>query len=70
MNFLSNGMTLVQKGIVAFGAVWTVWGIIVFASGLKEHNGQDIKNGLLQAIGGAMIVVAAAWLTTIDFSFA
>lgn len=70
MDYLSQGMALISKGLIAFGGVWTVWGIVILASGLNEHNGQDIKQGMLRAIGGALIIAAAAWLTTIDFAFA
>lgn len=66
---LAQGMNIISKGMVAFGAVWTVWGIIVLAGGLNEHNGADIKQGMLRAIGGALVVAAAAWLTQIDFNF-
>ena len=39
------------------------------AGGLNDHNGQDIKQGVLRAVGGALIIAAAAWLTTIDVNF-
>ena len=68
-DFLARGMNIISSGLVAFGAVWTVWGVIVLAGGLNEHNGQDIKQGVLRAIGGALIGVAALWLTSIDFNF-
>lgn len=70
MNYLAQGLSIISKGIIAFGSLWTIWGIIIFATGLKEHNGQDIKNGLLQAIGGVLVIVAATWIATIDVSFA
>ncbi len=68
-DYLGQGMSLISKGLIAFGGVWTIWGIVVLAGGLNEHNGQDIKQGMLRAVGGALIIAAAAWLTTIDFSF-
>lgn len=68
-NYLQQGMNLISSGLLAFGAVWTIWGIVVFAGGLNEHNGQDIKQGMLRAIGGALIIAAAAWLTQINFNF-
>lgn len=39
------------------------------AGGLNDHNGQDIKQGVLRAVGGALIIAAAAWLTTINVNF-
>lgn len=69
-DYLTQGMSLISKGLIAFGSVWTVWGIVVLAGGINEHNGQDIKQGMLRAVGGALIIAAAAWLTSIDFNFA
>lgn len=69
MNYLGEGFNIISKGLIAFGGVWTVWGIVVMAGGLNDHNGQDIKQGVLRAVGGALIIAAAAWLTTIDVNF-
>ena len=69
MNYLEKGFEIVSKGLIAFGGVWAVWGIVVMAGGLNDHNGQDIKQGVLRAVGGALIIVAAKWLTTINVNF-
>ena len=69
MNYLEKGFEIISKGFIAFGGVWTVWGIVVMAGGLNDHNGQDIKQGVLRAVGGALIIAAAAWLTTINVNF-
>lgn len=69
MNYLEKGLEIISKGLIVFGGVWTVWGIVVMAGGLNDHNGQDIKQGVLRAVGGALIIAAAAWLTTINVNF-
>ena len=69
MNYLEKGFEIISKGLIAFGGVWTVWGIVVMTGGLNDHNGQDIKQGVLRAVGGALIIAAAAWLTTINVNF-
>lgn len=69
MNYLEKGFEIISNGLIAFGGVWTVWGIVVMAGGLNDHNGQDIKQGVLRAVGGALIIAAAAWLTTINVNF-
>lgn len=69
MDFLAQGLNIVSKGVIAFGSLWTIWGIIVLGAGLKDHNGQDIRNGLLQAVGGALVISASAWITQINVSF-
>ena len=53
MNYLQQGFSIISKGLIAFGGVWTVWGIVVMAGGLNDHNGQDIKQGVLRAVGGS-----------------
>lgn len=70
MDFLAKAMDIISKGMIVFGGVWTVWGIIILATGLNETNGHSIRDGVLRAISGALIIVAAAWLTTMDFNFA
>ena len=70
MDFLAQGLNIISKGVTAFGSLWIIWGIIVFGAGLKDHNGQDIRNGLLQAVGGALVISASAWITQINVSFA
>ena len=62
MNYLGEGFNIISKGLI-------VWGIVVMAGGLNDHNGQDIKQGVLRAVGGALIIAAAAWLTTINVNF-
>ena len=69
MNYLGEGFNIISKGLIAFSRVWTVWGMVVMAGGLNDHNGQDIKQGVLRAVGGALIIAAAAWLTTINVNF-
>lgn len=69
MNYLQQGLSIISKGLITFGGVWTVWGIVIFAGGLNDSNGHDIKKGILQAIGGALIIAASAWLLTIDVNF-
>lgn len=69
MDYLEKGFEIISKGLIAFGSAWTVWGIVVMAGGLNDHNGQDIKQGVLRAVGGALIIAAAAWLTTINVNF-
>ncbi len=69
MDYLAQGLSIISKGLIVFGGVWTVWGIVVLASGLNDHNGQDIKQGILRAVGGALVIVAAGWLASINVSF-
>ena len=69
-DYLAQGMGIISKGLIAFGSVWTVWGIIGLAGGINDNNGHEIKQGILKAVGGVLISVAAVWLAKIDFNFA
>lgn len=69
MSYLGDGLKIISQGLVVFGSAWSVWGIVVFAGGLNDHNGTDIKQGILRAVGGALIIFAARWLAGIDVNF-
>ncbi|MDY5129823.1 hypothetical protein [Actinotignum urinale] len=60
MNMLAQALDMFSKFAIIGGGIWTVWGIIVLAGGLKEQNGQQIQSGMWQAVGGGMIIAAAA----------
>lgn len=49
---------LVQFATIG-GGLWAIWGVIVLAGGLKDHNGPGIQAGVWQLVGGGMIVAAA-----------
>lgn len=59
MDMFNNVLQIVQKGVAAFGVFWIVWGLIVLGSGIKDKTAPDIKQGIGQIVGGAMIVSAA-----------
>ena len=65
MNFFTTVMGLVSKGVGAFGSFWIVWGVIVLAGGIKDKTAPEIKQGIGQIVGGAMIVAAAVYVTQI-----
>ena len=35
-----------------------MWGAVVFAGGLKDHNGPQTQSGLWQIVGGGIILAA------------
>ncbi len=63
MKFLS----VAQKGVIAFGTFWVVWGLVVLGSGLKDKTAPDIKQGIGQMCGGAVIILAGAMISNIHF---
>lgn len=65
MDFFTTVMNLASRGVIAFGGFWVVWGIIVLAGGIKDKTAPEIKQGIGQIVGGAMIVIAGAYITQI-----
>lgn len=65
MDLFNQVLSIASKGVIAFGGFWLVWGLIVLASGIKDKTAPDIKQGIGQIVGGAMIIVAGALITTI-----
>jgi hypothetical protein len=45
----------IQGGLLAGGILWTVFGGLQLALGLKDHNGPQTQNGIFQMIGGAIV---------------
>ncbi len=65
MDYFTKAMELFGKGVVAAGSLLTVWGIIQLGGAIKDHNGPGMQNAIFQVVGGAIIVAAGAWVTTI-----
>lgn len=62
---LEQALELFTKFAIVGGGLWTVWGIISLAGGLKDQNGPQIQSGMWQTIGGGLIIAAAALFSTI-----
>lgn len=56
---LQSVLELFTKFAILGGGVWTVWGAITLAGGLKDQNGPQIQSGMWQAVGGGLIAAAA-----------
>lgn len=65
MDMLQQMLTLLSTFVTVAGSVWAVWGIISFALALNDHNGGGIRNGLLQVVGGGLVIAAGVYLTQI-----
>lgn len=65
MDLFNQVLSLASKGVIAFGGFWLVWGLIVLGSGIKDKTAPDIKQGIGQIVGGAMIILAGALITQI-----
>ena len=66
MNAMFTQMiTLLSKGVLAAGALRAVWGMISVGRGLKDSNGPGIQNGIMELIGGGIVIAASQLITTI-----
>ena len=66
MNAMFTQMiTLLSKGVLAAGALLAVWGMISVGRGLKDSNGPGIQNGIMELIGGGIVIAASHLITTI-----
>ena len=66
MNAMFTQMiTLLSKGVLAAGALLAVWGMISVGRCLKESNGPGIQNGIMELIGGGIVIAASQLITTI-----
>ena len=37
MDTFNEVLSVAQKGVIAFGTFWVVWGLVVLGSGLRQH---------------------------------
>lgn len=56
---LTQALDLFVKFASIGGGLWTVWGVITLAGGLRDHQGPQIQSGVWQAVGGGLIIAAA-----------
>ncbi len=64
-NMFTTIMTLLQKGVTAAGAILVIWGAVSVGRGLKDNNGPGIQNGVMEIVGGGIIVAAALYFGNI-----
>lgn len=60
-------MGLVQKAVLAGGAIWLAIGAVILGLGLKNKEAPQIQSGIWQVVGGALITAAGAYLSSITF---
>ena len=51
MDMMSQALQLFVKFATIGGGLWTVWGVITLAGGLRDHQGPQIQSGVWQANG-------------------
>lgn len=63
----SSVMGLVQRAVLAGGAIWLVIGAVILGLGLKNKEAPQIQSGIWQVVGGALITAAGVYLSSISF---
>ncbi len=67
METITTILDLLQKAALLGGGIWSVWGAITLAGGLKDHSGPQTQSGIWQLVGGAVIITAAALFANLSF---
>lgn len=68
MELFTKGMSLLSTAIIAGGSIYLAFGLIALGTGLKNHQGPEIRDGIFQVIGGVVIIVVGGWLATIQIA--
>jgi hypothetical protein len=62
---LNDVLGLAAKFSSIGGALWTIWGVIILASALKDKTGPTLQAAIWQIVGGLLIMVASHMFTTV-----
>lgn len=61
-------MSIISKVVIGGGTIMIVWGAVTFGGGLKDKAGPEIQQGIWTMLGGVVITLAGAYLTTVTFA--
>jgi len=67
-SLLNKILDLISKFSMMGGALWTIWGVIILASALKDKTGPTLQAAIWQIVGGIMVMSAAVLFTTISYN--
>lgn len=62
---LNSVITLIVRIVQFAGGIWLLWGVIVLASALKDHNSPQMQSGIWQIVGGALILLASSLFSSL-----
>lgn len=62
---LQNVIKLIVSAITLGGGLWTVFGVIILAGGLKDKNGPGIQSGIWQIVGGVLVIASTVLLNSL-----
>ena len=65
MDTFNSIINLIKSAALLGGGIFTIWGVVVLGTSLKDHNGPGIQNGIWQIVGGLLIVAAAALFSSL-----
>lgn len=58
---LKDILELLSEGVALVGGIVLVWGIIQLALSIKNNHGNNIENGVLTIVCGALVAAAAVF---------
>lgn len=65
---LNQAKSLLSKGAIAAGSILAVWGLVSLGLAFKDHNGPGIQQGIMQIIGGGIIIAAGTLVASVDLT--
>ena len=63
---LGNVVSLFAQATAFGGGAILVWGAVKFGTALKDQNGPGISDAIWQMAGGAVIMVAGIWFSSLS----
>lgn len=69
MEIISSVLSIVQKFFYAGGGIVAIYNLALFGINLKESNGPEMRNSLLGAIGGGVLIACGYLMNSLDINF-
>lgn len=65
MEIFTSIINLLKSAVLLGGGVYTIWGVVILGTSLKDHNGPGIQQGVWQIVGGLLILSAAVLFSSL-----
>ncbi|MBB1484908.1 hypothetical protein H5392_13680 [Tessaracoccus sp. MC1865] len=65
MDQLKSIITLLSTFVSVAGGLWLAWGVISLGFAIKEQEGSGMRGGILQIVGGGLVLAGGVYLGTL-----
>lgn len=66
MEIFNSIIDLLKSAVLLGGGIYTIWGVVMLGTSLKDHNGPGIQNGIWQIVGGLLILAAVVLFSNLS----